>query len=532
MLCPIDDIMSVTEVYDIHLLLSAASTPSRNHTVYASFFDDDVSPTTLYCLNDIGNVRDSVRLSVFDLETGTVTSTGTLITTTTDGANWDDGAEFSGCYCSYNNTIFCSLPEKVVLWDDPTATVLETSFREGRFSTKTFPSEPQYVYVFSADATTTYIKKWDLATNLAVSEITQPWTPTSPIMWMEYLEDGTAWIRSKIGDIYKGTWDKSGTMTASSDYVLIYTNAGTLGTTSSMIYNPFRYVPSKDILVMSDMPSISSDVGLYDYDVVGNSLTLTHTIAASPNRWVSVNVDSTRGYVHFDSIWGGEILDYPTVFFAPLLSVTPGVLSAMVAWPAVDLATAYRITYTPSGGSETTSISSTPDLLGTVNGLAAETVYDFNLYSSVDGTVFTLVITISESTSANVAANYDITEFGSTGSYDLSTLTATSLASISSVLNDLFVTDDKISVAVNGKTTVAKFIKTGETSTIEDSTAVILPFDALNGASQTLNFTYSNATTEAVDYDDVGETIEIEGVVYSPGDSFVLDGRKSTIVEL
>lgn len=246
---------------------------------------------------------------------------------------------------------------------------------------------------------------------------------------------------------------------------------------------------------------------------------------------VFVDPNSNKLFISGASNWL-QITGTDFTFFPEPLAVTTGVLTAMAVWESVASAIVYRLTYTPSGGSETIAVSTTVDLLATISGLVPETIYDFKLYSSVDGLVYDLVETLSGTTSSNIAANYDITEFGSTGSYDLSTFTTTSLASMSSVLNDLFVTDDKISVSVGGKLQVAKFIKTGETSTIEESTAVILPFDALNGSSQTVNFTYSNATTEAVDYDDVSETIQIEGAVYSPGDSFVLDGRKSTVVEL
>lgn len=45
-------------------------------------------------------------------------------------------------------------------------------------------------------------------------------------------------------------------------------------------------------------------------------------------------------------------------------------------------------------------------------------------------------------------------------------------------------------------------------------------------------YTYSDISTEAVDYDEGASTIEIESAVYSVGDSFVLDGRKSTVIEL
>ena len=498
--------------------------------VFAGFFDDDDAPTKYYMIHDVHNVRTNIKLSHIDLATDTVVGTETLITTTTSGSLWSAGTNFSGCYCPYNGAIVVALPEKLVIWDGSTATTLETSAKN-RFMTRTYASEPQYLYVFSD---TMDVQKWDLATNTLTSELTQAWVPASPIRFADYLDDGTAWLMTKAGDIYKGTWSKTGLMTMSTDYAVVYTNAATLVTTSAFTHYAFRYSAPNDTLVIADNIGLSGAL-LYTYDVQGGTLTLQidEGSTGSLTRWPTVNVDSTTGNVFFNALFGGKVYDCPPIYFAPVLTMTVSVLTAMAVWPAVGGAIAYRFTYTPSGGSETTVVSSTTDLLVTATGLIPETTYDFNMYSSTDGVVFTLVGTVTEATGANVQENYNITEFLSGGEYDLTTLTTANLAVVSAVLNLLFTTDDIIVVPVNGKATTAKFINAGATGTIEDATALILPFDSTLGASQTLNLTYSdNITTAGVAYNQTLNTITIEAGTYTAGDSFILDGRKSTVVSL
>ena len=294
-----------TILYSLQDKLTAAI---GQQAVFATFLDDEINPTKLYFFHDVHNARTTCKLGSLDLDTGTVLTTDEVITTMTSGSNWNN--MFSGCYCSYNDTIVVSLYEKLILWDGVTATVLETS-NKLRFMTKVFPTEPQYFYVFSSP---TVIQKWDLATNTLVSEITQSWTPPSAVRFADYLEDGTAWLMTKNGDIYKGTWDKSGNMVESTDYAIVYTNAGTLTTTSYLSHYPFRYSPGKDILVIDDVISTGSRA-VYTYDVQSGILTQDLAPTSGAYRWPSLSVDSTRGLVSLNAIYGGHMLDYPSALY-------------------------------------------------------------------------------------------------------------------------------------------------------------------------------------------------------------------------
>jgi len=73
-------------------------------------------------------------------------------------------------------------------------------------------------------------------------------------------------------------------------------------------------------------------------------------------------------------------------------------------------------------------------------------------------------------------------------------------------MNELFTTGDKINVNLGGKRSrEAKFVNRGSTSRIDSTTDVI--------------------------YDEVANTVAVESVVYSTGDSFLIDGQKCLVVE-
>lgn len=226
----------------------------------------------------------------------------------------------------------------------------------------------------------------------------------------------------------------------------------------------------------------------------------------------------------------------PTVYLEgmePLapLEVVPGVLT--IGATITDTgANAYRISITPDGGSEIVSVSSTTDLTHTIQGLSPETTYTVSLYADVgSGFVFETADTVT--TLANVSTNYETSAFGdSTNGFDLTNLDETSRDLISSVMNDLFVTGDPVSVKLdNGQNVDTLFVNLGTSAPIEDSEAVLAPFDSGNGAGQSVTMTLSDTSTSSVDFNEVASTIVIGGVTYSVGDTLVLDGKKVTIRE-
>jgi len=217
----------------------------------------------------------------------------------------------------------------------------------------------------------------------------------------------------------------------------------------------------------------------------------------------------------------------------PLLIVTPGVLNIATEWPAVDLATGYRLTTTTGGGPEITRVT-TPLLLFDIGSLTPGTLYDVKLYSTADSVAYTLVETISESTKPNLSTNYDTNDFSDgSGGFDLSMLSTASLDLVLELMNDLFATGDKVDLTIAGRTLSTTMVKRGGTVTIpSDNSSISIPFNSLAGSSQSVTLTLSNATTVGVTYDELSGKITVPSGEYGTGESFLLDGQKVTIVDI
>jgi len=210
---------------------------------------------------------------------------------------------------------------------------------------------------------------------------------------------------------------------------------------------------------------------------------------------------------------------------AAALNVEPTPLSIIVTITDAG-ASSYKLTYTPDGGSETTAVPSTTELLHTIVNLQPETNYTVSVYLD---DVFEE--SVSTTTLANSAANYEPTDFDDgSGGFDISSFDSTARALFSEIMNDVFTTGDDVTLSLNsGQTVSAKFVKRGESVSIENTDAVVMPFDASAGALQTVDLTLTDTSTEAVDYNESTETITINTVEYSEGDVLIIDGKKVVV---
>lgn len=219
--------------------------------------------------------------------------------------------------------------------------------------------------------------------------------------------------------------------------------------------------------------------------------------------------------------------------FVPPLALTPRPLSVRVVVGPQPGATAYRLTSQTASSTEGIVKNGFTYLEQTIRDLSPDTEYTFRLYST-SGQGYSLVDTLTVTTLENSAGSYDVNDFGGSGQFDLSSLGTTSVRLISDVMNELFTTGDEIELSVSGArgTKKSKFVNRGGSVSITDSEALVAPFSTDAGPGQAVSLTLSDSSTVAVSYDETTEAVTVGATSYVPGDSFILDGKKTTIVDI
>ena len=213
------------------------------------------------------------------------------------------------------------------------------------------------------------------------------------------------------------------------------------------------------------------------------------------------------------------------------LTITPRVSNISVSVAFISGAIGYRLTYQITGNDNIITIDFT-DLQQTIYNLIPETEYTFGLYSTTDGSVYTLVETAVIITLSNDGDNYDKDDFmDSDGIYDLSRFNNVSLNLISDVINEIFDTDDNIEINIDGIRRNSKFVNLGDTIDATDTDAILVPFSTASGSGQSVSLTLSNSIS-TIEYNNLTETLNIEAENYEVGNSLVLDGKKVTILEI
>lgn len=213
-----------------------------------------------------------------------------------------------------------------------------------------------------------------------------------------------------------------------------------------------------------------------------------------------------------------------------LFTTRPGPINIKTDIDAVPDAVALKLTYQAPTGRETTAFSDFLSGSKNVKPLEPEVEYTIRLYVN-SGAGYELVEEQAVSTLANSAANYQVNDFVQDGRIKLDGLDADAKTRMSAVMNELFTTGDKIDVSIGAKkSTEATFVNRGGISRVEDAEALLLPFDTGSGAAQTINLQLSDDSTKAVTYDEAANTIAVDSVVYNPGDIFVIDEKKCTVL--
>lgn len=231
------------------------------------------------------------------------------------------------------------------------------------------------------------------------------------------------------------------------------------------------------------------------------------------------------------------VLEYSLSALATKASPIAVTTTVLPVVGAVDL----KLTYQAPGGDEETAFTGFLGGDKRIDTLEPETEYTLRLYADMGtGAGYEFQEATLASTPANTAENYEVEDFVEGGKVRLDRLSSSAKKRMSAVLNELFTTGDAVRVGVSRgvrKYADAKFVNRGGMQRIREAEsetiveALLLPFDATSGSGQNISLQLSDDSTKTVEYDDVQNTVAVDSSVYSPGDTFVIDGLKCTVFE-
>lgn len=335
--------------------------------------------------------------------------------------------------------------------------------------------------------------------------------------------------------------------TVNTNFGLVFTSdtVSTGTPTGLLTNNEFTDLPYFD-LVGTDVDGKSYDFEFVYANLSGNSSysDYTHLVLhrgdintpyevsyglSSTNTTVYLTYANTQTMTVFPQA-GLNATSAVTIVIPSLIDSTARAVNIPIVITEVSGATSYQITYEGPTGGEVNAIEGVTALEHNVTGLLPETLYTIRLYADTGGGYALQEETVVE-TLPNVAANYDVSDFTTDGVISLSSLPVSTLTNIAHVMTEIFNTGDIVNIAVKGNLSTS-FINLGDTLSIAEINGVLLPFEETTGAGQNVNVTLSDGTTTvAVDYDETVNSVTVDSVVYYPGDSFVMDGKKVTVIE-
>ncbi|CAN0102354.1 unnamed protein product [Phaeothamnion confervicola] len=196
----------------------------------------------------------------------------------------------------------------------------------------------------------------------------------------------------------------------------------------------------------------------------------------------------------------------------------------------------YKVTYQAESGSELIALNNLVTPNGVITGLTPSTTYTLRVYSKTSRSAqYTEAYSEPATTPANSSANYDISVFEvSSGTYSTAQFTGATLVAIFNVIGNMLATGDTVVLNAYSGTSVhtltSTIVKLGESVSVPAAGSILLPFTSTGGSSQTATLALSESTVDVV-YDNGSNTISIDGTTYSPGDVFVLDGKKVQVLE-
>ena len=211
-------------------------------------------------------------------------------------------------------------------------------------------------------------------------------------------------------------------------------------------------------------------------------------------------------------------------------------LGFIATWMPIQNATSYRVGISLGEQGENTINTryTTTDILKYRHSAQSGITLTVYLYydTATETNTLDAIRTITVPSNSNSVDDFDKSFFendSGDGSFDISTVSI----DISSVLNELFDSGDDLQVSLpTGRKVRTKFVKRGETVAVSSDASIAIPFSADAGSGQSVSLTLSDSSTLAVTFNESTEEITVGGTTYASGESFIVDGKKVTVVDI
>jgi hypothetical protein len=258
-----------------------------------------------------------------------------------------------------------------------------------------------------------------------------------------------------------------------------------------------------------------------------------------------------------DTLFTGSVADVrwysgvvpPTVAQTPLVSTptvnviqfTTAPTSIILSYPAASNALYYKITYAVGTSTVYSTYSAqTGKLTVEISGLIPVTLYSFKVYAMVNGTL-SLTASGNTTTPSNTGANYSKAALVIDNPRNiytilpLQTTDAKLTQTVDAAVNSIFATGDKIATTADiGSSTIPKIasiVTLNSFIKVLQNTNIYIPFSSAVNTAQQASLQLKDNTILPITYSSASDTITVNGMTYSFGQQFVLDGQVVTVCE-
>lgn len=219
-----------------------------------------------------------------------------------------------------------------------------------------------------------------------------------------------------------------------------------------------------------------------------------------------------------------------TIEPVPVIEATMYTHLADITWDEISGVSAYRITQSQDGGTETDIITDTTDLSGSVF-VENTSSYVFSVYTDDSQ----IVSAISTTYTPSIINEASVTLLVSRLSNDLTSLTETAILEIEDHISSSLTHLDNVKTRVStgtGETVLDSIYLGGSETTSVEEGSYLFSFTDATGSGQTTTMVTPDSVVNEITYNETTSDIIFDGTSYGPGESFIMGGLRAVVYDV